>query len=75
MSHNKQGRIPGPGDAPFRVVNTIVASIRPCLENPGVWGNAPVSADHQTLPVLWNNPADITTKADSKYDESVETTP
>ena len=26
-------------------------------------------------PILWSNPADITTKADSNYDESVETPP
>jgi hypothetical protein len=64
-----------PGDAPFRVVKTIVESIRTCLENPGVWGKAPVSAGQQTPPFLWNNPADITTKTDSKYDESVENTP
>ena len=27
-------------------------SLRPCLENPGVWGKAPVSAGHQTRQIV-----------------------
>jgi hypothetical protein len=74
MSQHR-GAFPDSGDAPFRVVKTIVESIRPCLENPGVRGKAPVSAGHQTPPFLWNNPADVTTKAAPNYDASVEKPP
>ena len=46
-----------------------------CLENPGVRGKAQVSAGHRPHQILWNNPANITTKAAPNYDESVEITP
>jgi hypothetical protein len=71
-SHNKQRRISGHRGYAFPRREIIVGSIRPCLENPGVWGKAPAAAHYQTRHILWNNPADITTKAAPNYDQSLE---
>jgi hypothetical protein len=72
MSQNKQGRIPEHRGYALPRRETIVGSIRPCLENPGVWGKAPVCTRVCKRPAPWNNLTNPTTITASNYDESQE---
>jgi hypothetical protein len=44
----------------------------PCLENPGVWGKAPVAAGRRAPEAPWNNRKKSTIKLAADYDQSVE---
>ena len=55
----------------FRVVKHIVWSIRPCPENPGVWGNAPANRKPDTDRMPVEQSGKSTTIQIANYDESV----